>query len=53
MESFLAGRVGFMEIGPVIREALAEHQNTEEPSLEDTLSAARWAHKRVSALVEG
>jgi 1-deoxy-D-xylulose-5-phosphate reductoisomerase len=53
VEGFLAGRIGFMEIGPVIREALVEHQNTEEPSLEDTLSAAKWAHKRVSALVEG
>ena len=53
VESFLAGRIGFMEIGAVIREALEEHQNTEEPSLEDTLAAAKWAHKRVSALVEG
>ena len=52
VDGFLAGHIGFLEIGPVILEALAEHQNIEQPSLDDTLAAARWAQERVSALVE-
>ena len=51
--SFLAGHIGFLEIGPMIQEALAEHQNIEEPSLEDAISAAKWAQEQVSALVGG
>ena len=50
---FLAGHIGFLEIGPVIQEALAEHQNIEKPSLEDAISAAKWAQEQVSALVGG
>ena len=53
VEGFLAGHIGFLEIGPVIQEALAEHQNIEEPSLEDAISAAKWAREQVSALVGG
>ena len=53
VEMFLAGKIGFMEIPTVIREALSEHQSTEEPTLQNTVDAARWARKRVSTLVEG
>ncbi len=53
VEGFLARRIGFLEIGPVIQEALAEHKNVEEPSLEDAISAANWARKQVSALAGG
>ena len=53
VESFLAGRLGFLEIGPVIREALQEHQSIQEPSLDEIIAAAEWAKQRVSALVEG
>ena len=53
VELFLAGRIGFLEIGPVIQEAMKEHRSVVEPSLEDVISAAAWAHRRVSEIVEG
>ncbi len=52
VEMFLSGRIGFMEIGPVIQEALKGHKSVEEPTLVDVLEAAAKARERVSAVVE-
>ena len=52
VQQFLSGRMGYLEIGPVIQEALKEHQSIEEPSLPDVLAAAEWARKRVNRVVE-
>ena len=49
----MAGRIGFMEIATVIREALKEHQSVMEPLLQDTIVAAQWAMQRVRSIVEG
>jgi 1-deoxy-D-xylulose-5-phosphate reductoisomerase len=53
VDMFLGGRIGFLEIGPVIRKALNEHRNTTEPDLEDILAAAQWAKEQVRRVVEG
>ena len=53
VEMFLAGRIGFMEIATVIREALKEHQSVKEPLLQDTIAASQWAMQRVRGIVEG
>jgi 1-deoxy-D-xylulose-5-phosphate reductoisomerase len=53
VEMFLSGRIGFLEIGTVIRKALNEHRNTTEPDLEDILAAAQWAKEQVRRVVEG
>lgn len=52
VELFLAGKIGFMEIRDVIAEALREHRNIEEPTLEDTLAAAAAARSRAAGTVE-
>ena len=53
VESFLAGRIGFLEIGPVIRDALAGHEPVPDPAPEDVLEAAAWARRRVADIVRG
>ena len=53
VDLFLSGRIGYRDIGTVIREALETHQSVMEPSLQDTLAAAEWARKRVGAIAEG
>ena len=53
VEMFLAGRIGFMEIATVIREALKDHQTVKEPLLQDTIAASQWAMQRVRGIVEG
>ena len=52
VELFLAGRIGFMDISTVIKEALEGHQPIMEPSPEDILAAAAWARGRAAQLVE-
>ena len=52
VEMFLAGRIGFMDIGPVIQEALKGHLSVEEPTLNDVLEAAAKAKERVNGVVE-
>ena len=53
VEQFLSRRIGFLEIGTVVQEALKSHQSVETPSVQDTLDAAAWARGRVTELVEG
>ena len=53
VDLFLSGKIGFLEISTLIRQALEKHQSVEEPTLEETMSAARWAREKVSQIVEG
>ena len=53
VELFLSGKIGFLEIPTLIREALKEHHNLEEPSLGETIEAASRAREKVSQIVEG
>ena len=45
VEHFLAGRIGFTDIPRVIEAALAAHQGTAEPSLDEVLAADAWARR--------
>jgi 1-deoxy-D-xylulose-5-phosphate reductoisomerase len=53
VQLFLSARIGFLDIGVVIQEALATHQPIMEPVLEDVIAAAAWARERVNAIAEG
>jgi 1-deoxy-D-xylulose-5-phosphate reductoisomerase len=53
VQQFLARRIGYLEIGPVIQEALKSHQAVANPSLGDIVSAAAWARAQVSRVVTG
>ena len=52
VDLFLSGKIGFTEIGDVIAEALREHRNIEEPTLDEALAAAAAARRRVAGTVE-
>jgi len=52
VELFLARRIGFLDIAPVITEVLDDHRPLADPTTEDLLSAAAWAKDRVLSLVE-
>ena len=51
VEAFLDHKIGFLEIETVIREALGEHKNMEQPELSDIVSAGRAGYDSVSRLV--
>ena len=51
VEMFLAGRIGFLDIGRVIEAVLDDHQNVPEPSLDQILGAASWAMNRAEEVV--
>ena len=53
VDRFLSGRIGFLEIAPLIREALDDHQPVAQPTVQDRLEAGRWARERVAEIVEG
>jgi 1-deoxy-D-xylulose-5-phosphate reductoisomerase len=53
VDLFLSGKIGFQEISTLILQALKDHQSIEEPTLEETMSAAHWAREKVSQIVEG
>lgn len=53
VEKFLSGRIGYLEIGPAIQEALEGHRSVEKPSLDQILEAGAWARQRVTEVVEG
>ncbi|MCH8207128.1 MAG: 1-deoxy-D-xylulose-5-phosphate reductoisomerase, partial [Chloroflexi bacterium] len=53
VEMFLSGRIGYLEIGTVIQQALRDHQGVESPSLDEVLAAGVWARGRVREVVEG
>ena len=53
VQMFLSGRIGYLEIGTVIQEALEGHQSAENPSLDEVLAAGAWARDRVGEVVGG
>ena len=52
VDAFLDGRIGFLEIGTVISEALEDHEPTWDPSPDDLLAAAASTRDRVAGMVE-
>jgi len=53
VELFLAGKIGFREIGDVIQKALEAHEDVAAPELDDIIAAGKSANTRVFALSEG
>ena len=50
VESFLDGRIGFLEIGSVIRSALSSHEAVLNPDLDHILAAGREGYETVNDL---
>lgn len=50
---FLKGKIGFLEIGIVIKEALEGHNSNEAPDLDEIIAAGNKANAKVVKLVEG
>ena len=53
VELFLKGKIGFLEIGIVIKEALEGHRFIESPDINEIITAGKDANTRVVTLVEG
>jgi 1-deoxy-D-xylulose-5-phosphate reductoisomerase len=47
VEWFLAGRIGFLDIGHLVEETLAAHTPVAHPSLEETLEADAWTRSQL------
>jgi 1-deoxy-D-xylulose-5-phosphate reductoisomerase len=52
VESFLDGRISYVEIAAVIREVLERHEVSPAPSLDGLLAADGWARREARLLVE-
>ena len=50
VDLFLSRKIGFLDIPVVIREAMDGHRAAADPTLEQTLEAARWADRSVREL---
>ena len=48
---FLSGRMGFLDIGPVIEAVLEDHENVPDPSLAQITATAEWARDRAEEVV--
>lgn len=53
VDLFLNEKIGFLEIGIVIKEALEDHTSTETPELDEIIAAGKNANARVVKLVRG
>ncbi len=53
VDMFLARRIGYLDIGPVIQEALSDHRSVDKPSIEEILDAGAWGRRRVVEVVDG
>ena len=53
VELFLKRKIGFLEIGIVIKEALEGHRFIESPDINEIITAGKDANTRVVTLVEG
>jgi len=51
VEAFLAGKIPFSQIPPLVETTLARHTRCSSPSLDDILEADRWARATASRLV--
>jgi 1-deoxy-D-xylulose-5-phosphate reductoisomerase len=49
VSQFLKGKFNFDQIAPRIKKVLDQHQNKENPLLEDILAADRWARENVTS----
>jgi len=45
VDLFLSHRIGFRDISRIVDEAIQQHENTAQPSLEEILSADEWARE--------
>jgi 1-deoxy-D-xylulose-5-phosphate reductoisomerase len=45
VELFLNHRIGFTEIARIVQRTLEQHQNIQQPSLEEILAADAWARE--------
>ena len=52
VELFISGRIGFLGIARLLERILQEHPSVSQPSLDDILSADRWARKRALEIGE-
>jgi len=50
VNAFLKGTVSFIEIEPLIREAIDPHLSTKHPSLDEMMESAQWGRNRVQKL---
>ena len=50
VEAFLDGKIGFLEIEQVIRDALDGHRSVEAPQLDDIIEAGKTGRDRAAAL---
>jgi len=48
VNQFLKGKINFNHIAVKIKEIMDKHQNKENPSIEDILSADKWARENIS-----
>jgi 1-deoxy-D-xylulose-5-phosphate reductoisomerase len=52
VESFLKGSIRFTDMPKMIKEVLSSHQTRQNPTIEDILSADRWARKKANEIAE-
>jgi 1-deoxy-D-xylulose-5-phosphate reductoisomerase len=53
VQAFIEGRIGFTDIIPVSKQVLDLHSVREVPSLDDILTADRWAREEAGRIVKG
>ncbi|MCX5836700.1 MAG: 1-deoxy-D-xylulose-5-phosphate reductoisomerase, partial [Deltaproteobacteria bacterium] len=52
VESFLKGSIRFTDMPKMIKEVLSFHQTRQNPTIEDILSADRWAREKANEIAE-
>ena len=52
VESFLKGSIRFTDMPKMIKEVISSHQTTQNPTIEDILSADRWAGEKANEIAE-
>jgi 1-deoxy-D-xylulose-5-phosphate reductoisomerase len=52
VESFLKGSIRFTDMPKMIKEVLSSHQTRQNPTIEDILSADRWAREKANEIFE-
>jgi 1-deoxy-D-xylulose-5-phosphate reductoisomerase len=53
VETFLDGRLAFMDIARLAADVMAKHERVAEPSLHDILATDRWARQEAEAWISG
>jgi 1-deoxy-D-xylulose-5-phosphate reductoisomerase len=52
VESFLKGCIRFTDMSQIIKEVTSSHRTMQNPTIEDILSADRWAREKTNEIVE-